>query len=261
MATVPGSPDQAATIAEEARTASEAAAREERELTPPERAIAGVEASTPKEALTRTLAAEEQVTSGREGLQGHAQAALAALGRFVHARGEGPATRRAVGLEPLGEEALHLVGVWPGEPHPDTFASGVLVGDAQANGAVFSVRARGPSMRLTLREKTPTGWTPVTHEAWIPVDDGVAQGEQVPRRVGLAFLAALRGKLSATPRRRPVQPSAQGQIRQLALRGAQMVAPRSISAWAKSPARFSGTSRAAFCLSSALASGSGVSIP
>ena len=58
MTTEPHSPDQAAGIAEEARSATEAATREQRELTPTERAIAGVEASTPKEALTRTLAAE-----------------------------------------------------------------------------------------------------------------------------------------------------------------------------------------------------------
>jgi NADH-quinone oxidoreductase subunit D len=58
MTTEPQSPDQAAVIAEEARSATEAATREQRELTPTERAIAGVEASTPKEALTRTLAAE-----------------------------------------------------------------------------------------------------------------------------------------------------------------------------------------------------------
>ena len=57
------------------------------------------------------------------------------------------------------------------------------------------------------------------------------------------------------PRARARQRPASGQMRQLARRGAQTVAPRSMRAWAKSPGRCAGTSLAARARISGLASG------
>jgi hypothetical protein len=82
----------------------------------------------------------------------------------------------------------------------------------------------------------------------------------MPWRVGIFALGVLRGRLSAMPRALAAHSSAHGQIPQLAVRGVQMVAPRSIRAWAKSPARFLGTSAWVFSLIRGFAAGSGVSI-
>ncbi len=56
--------------------------------------------------------------------------------------------------------------------------------------------------------------------------------QTVPCRTGLASFAALRGSSACTPAARAAQSCHQGQIPQAGLRGVQIVAPRSITAWA-----------------------------
>src|SRR5690606_18800051 len=65
----------------------------------------------------------------------------------------------------------------------------------------------------------------------------------MPCRTGRSVFGVLRGSSAAMPRRRPAQGSCQGQIPQAGRRGVQMVAPRSITACAWSPARSAGVSR------------------
>src|ERR1051326_3209936 len=61
-----------------------------------------------------------------------------------------------------------------------------------------------------------------------------------PRLRGLAILGALTGKSSWMPRFRARHSSVHGQLPQAGRLGVQMADPKSIKAWAKSPAR-SGT--------------------
>jgi len=68
----------------------------------------------------------------------------------------------------------------------------------------------------------------------------------VPRRTGRSPFGSLRGNVSAVPSARPSQDAAQGQRPQSGLRGVQTVAPRSISACAKSPARAAGSISSTF---------------
>ena len=62
-----------------------------------------------------------------------------------------------------------------------------------------------------------------------------------PRRSRPSFFGALSGKVSGSPRARAAQFPIHGQSAQAGFFGVQMVAPRSISACAKSPARRAGT--------------------
>ena len=80
-----------------------------------------------------------------------------------------------------------------------------------------------------------------------------------PRRRRPVFFGALRGNVSGSPRRRAAQCSIQGQSAQAGFFGVQMVAPRSISACAKSPARSAGTMHAVRRRISALAAGNSCS--
>ncbi len=80
-----------------------------------------------------------------------------------------------------------------------------------------------------------------------------------PRRsVPLGF-GAFTGKLSGSPRRRASHPSLNGQKAQAGRCGVQMVAPRSISAWAKSPARRAGVRVSASARIVGFAAGNGSS--
>lgn len=81
-----------------------------------------------------------------------------------------------------------------------------------------------------------------------------------PQRVGLAAAGAIRGKASATPATRAAQPVRQGQEGQSGRRGVHTVAPRSISAWAKSPGRPGAARAAASRVIPPRAAGSGVSM-
>ncbi len=76
-----------------------------------------------------------------------------------------------------------------------------------------------------------------------------------PRRRRPSRLGAFNGNVSGSPRRRAAQASIHGQSAQAGLFGVQMVAPRSISAWAKSPARAGGISVAVRRRISAFAAG------
>ena len=81
----------------------------------------------------------------------------------------------------------------------------------------------------------------------------------MPIRSGLAAFGVLRGRSAAMPADRAVQKADTGQMPQAGLRGVQIVAPRSIIAWAWSPGRSAGVRRAASAVSPGLAAGSGVS--
>ena len=82
--------------------------------------------------------------------------------------------------------------------------------------------------------------------------------QSVPCRSGLGALGARRGRASAIPVRCPAQRARQGQSAQAGRRGVQIVAPRSITAWAWSPGRRSGVRAAAWARSAGRAAGSGV---
>ena len=98
-----------------------------------------------------------------------------------------------------------------------------------------------------------------------PSPDGSAPGDgrrhAAPRRrrrgaaVPSRFFA-LRGNVSGSPRRRAAQASMNGHSAQAGFFGVQMVAPRSIIAWAKSPGRCGGRNRSASTRIAGLASGS-----
>ena len=90
--------------------------------------------------------------------------------------------------------------------------------------------------------------------------DSQRAAEATPSTVCTTFFAFLRGREGASPDVLPPQCSAHGQMRQLGDLGVQMVAPRSIIAWAKSPVRCSGTRACAFARISGFDRGSGVSI-
>ena len=76
-----------------------------------------------------------------------------------------------------------------------------------------------------------------------------------PRRSFPSRFGALRGNVCGSPRRRAAQSSIHGQSAQAGFTGVQIVAPRSISACAKSPARASGASVCARRWISGLAAG------
>ena len=80
-----------------------------------------------------------------------------------------------------------------------------------------------------------------------------------PRRNSPSAFGVRRGNVSWSPRRRASQRSFHGQSKQAGRFGVQIVAPRSIIAWAKSPARRAGASSAASRCNSGFAAGSGVS--
>ena len=71
--------------------------------------------------------------------------------------------------------------------------------------------------------------------------------------------AALRGKVSGSPRPAARQLSRHGQARQAGRRGVQTKAPSSINACAKSPERSRAASRSAAARNSGRAAGNGVS--
>ena len=81
-----------------------------------------------------------------------------------------------------------------------------------------------------------------------------------PWRVGRAIFGNFFGKDSWIPAARARQCAFHGQALQFGRRGLHTVAPRSISAWAKSPARWRGVRRCATSAISGLAAGNGVSI-
>ena len=85
---------------------------------------------------------------------------------------------------------------------------------------------------------------------------GARTTNAAPRRRRPSFFGALIGNLSGSPRRRAAQASIHGQSAQAGFFGVQMVAPRSISACAKSPARFAGTRPSASRRICAFAAGS-----
>ena len=66
-----------------------------------------------------------------------------------------------------------------------------------------------------------------------------------PSRCGFTFFGALTGKAAGSAVAKAAQSCRSGQMPQAGLRGVQMVAPRSIMACAKSPARASGVTRSA----------------
>ena len=81
-----------------------------------------------------------------------------------------------------------------------------------------------------------------------------------PRRSLPSTFGALRGNVSASPRACASQDPIHGQMPQAGFFGVQMVAPRSIIAWVKSPNRRGGSSASARARISALAAGNSVSM-
>ena len=84
--------------------------------------------------------------------------------------------------------------------------------------------------------------------------------KDAPWRSLPSTFGALRGNVSASPRARATQASIHGQMPQAGFFGVQIVAPRSIIAWVKSPARRCGTSVSARARISGFAAGSSVSM-
>lgn len=79
---------------------------------------------------------------------------------------------------------------WTGEPGPEpdpwqppgtldrqTFRWGVQTGDANATGAIVSVRTMAPSVRMVLVRGTEQGWAPELDVSGVPVHERVAQLE------------------------------------------------------------------------------------
>ena len=82
----------------------------------------------------------------------------------------------------------------------------------------------------------------------------------MPWRCGLAALRGLTGKASGVPSAWPRHAGRSGQSRHLGLRGVQIAVPRSIIAWAKSPASASGVIASAAARIAALPAGNGSAI-
>ena len=135
--------------------------------------------------------------------------------------------------------------------------------------AVQSARAGADANGLGLapRRLAPRGRRHFDHAAEQPLLRAAAQqhravrrGSARTRRRGAAAAPAFR-PAPASPRRcraaRAAQSSRHGHSTQRGRRGVQIVAPRSIIAWAKSPARCAGTSAAASARRRGLAAGSG----
>ncbi|MNL23912.1 hypothetical protein D3C87_1453240 [compost metagenome] len=88
----------------------------------------------------------------------------------------------------------------------------------------------------------------------------VTATKAAPTRTGFSFFAALTGKRSGSCSASARQSSRKGQSAQAGRFGVQIVAPRSIIAWAKSPGRSVGVSSRTLAFISGLEPGSGASI-
>lgn len=114
--------------------------------------------------------------------------------------------------------------------------------------AVVGTSVMPPSRPLSMRRLSRISPSPVTAM------------KAAPYRTGFCFFAALTGKSSGSESLSAAQAPRNGQSEQAGRFGVQIVAPRSIIAWAKSPGRSAGVSSATFCFIAGFAAGSGVAI-